>query len=81
MHTAKLKTNGQITIPKQVHKALGLDAGGRVEFVLVGPGRYELVAATRDVKELKAMFGPAKKLVSIEAMKSTIAWCGETSIK
>jgi antitoxin PrlF len=65
MHTAKLKANGQITIPTQVRKALGLNAGGRVEFVLVGPGRYELVAATRDVKELKGMFGPTKKLVSL----------------
>ena len=81
MYNAKLKTNGQITVPTQVRKALGLNVGDRVEFVLVGPGRYELVAATRDVKELKSVFGPAKKLVSIEAMKSTIAWCGQTSIK
>jgi AbrB family looped-hinge helix DNA binding protein len=72
MHTAKLKTNGQITIPAKVRKALTLNSGDRVEFVLVAPGRYELVAVNRDVTELKAMFGPASKLVSIEAMRATI---------
>ena len=49
------------------------DAGDRVEFVLIAPGRYEFVAATREVTELKGMFGPATKTVSIEAMSAAIA--------
>jgi hypothetical protein len=44
-----------------------------VEFVQIAPGRYEFVAATRDVSELKGMFGKAKKSVSIEAMTQAIA--------
>lgn len=45
----------------------------RLEFVFIAPGRYEVVAASSDVTELKGMFGLAKKSVSIESMNATIA--------
>ena len=67
MTTATLTSKGQITIPADVRRDLQVDAGDRVEFVQIAPGRYEFVAATRDVSELKGMFGKAKKSVSIEA--------------
>jgi antitoxin PrlF len=69
MTTAPLTAKGQITIPAEVPKDLKVDAGDRVEFVRIAPGRYELVAATQEVTELKGMFGPAKKTVSIQAMR------------
>jgi AbrB family looped-hinge helix DNA binding protein len=73
MATATLTSKGQITIPLEVRKDLKVDAGDRVEFVLIAPGRYEFVAATSEVTELKGMFGPAPKAVSIEAMNAAIA--------
>jgi antitoxin PrlF len=73
MSTATLSSKGQITIPFEVCSELKLDAGNSVEFFLIAPGRYELVAATRDVAILKAMFGQAKKGVSIESMNAAIA--------
>jgi antitoxin PrlF len=73
MTTAALTSKGQITIPVEVRNDLQVGAGDRVEFVCVGSGRYEFVAATRDVTALKGMFGPAKKSVSIEAMNAAIA--------
>jgi AbrB family looped-hinge helix DNA binding protein len=76
MSTATLTTKGQITIPAEVRKDLNVDTGDRVEFVLIAPGRYEFVAATREVTELKSMFGPAKKAVSIDAMNAAIAGRG-----
>jgi AbrB family looped-hinge helix DNA binding protein len=76
MSTATLTTKGQITIPAEVRKDLNVDTGDRVEFVLIAPGRYEFVAATREVTELKGMFGPAKKGISIEAMNAAIAGRG-----
>lgn len=76
MATATLTSKGQITIPAEVRNDLKVDAGDRVEFVLIGPGRYEFVAATSEVTELKGMFGPAKKTVSIEAMNAAIAQRG-----
>jgi len=72
MTTATLTTKGQITIPVQVRQALNVDAGDRVEFVEIEPGRYEFVAATRTVKELKGMFGRPDRTVSIEDMNKAI---------
>jgi antitoxin PrlF len=73
MTTATLTSKGQITIPVEVREALGVDAGDRVEFVEVGPGRYEFMAATRSVTALKGMFGKPRKSVSIEEMNAVIA--------
>lgn len=74
MATATLTSKGQITIPVQVRTALGLDAGDRVEFVEVGKGEFNIVAATRSVKELKGMLRVRRrKPVSIEEMNRAIA--------
>ena len=73
MSTATLTSKGQITIPVEVRNHLKVDAGDRVEFVLIAPGRYEFVAATRDVTVLKGKFGRPKKIVSIESMNVAIA--------
>jgi AbrB family looped-hinge helix DNA binding protein len=73
MATATISSKGQITIPAAVRDALRVGTGDRVEFVEVGPGRYEFVAATRSVTELKGMFGKPRKSVSIEEMNAAIA--------
>jgi len=76
MATATLTSKGQITIPVEVRNDLKVDAGDRVEFVLIAPGRYEFVAATGEVSELKGLFGPASQKVSIEDMNQAIAQRG-----
>lgn len=73
MSTATLTSKGQITIPADVRRVLNVQTGDRVEFVQVEPGRFELVAATRSVRELKGMFGDAGRTVSIDEMNRTIA--------
>ena len=55
MATATVTSKGQITIPVQVRAALGVDAGDRIEFVEVGKGEFNIVAATRSVKELNGV--------------------------
>lgn len=72
MATATLTSKGQITIPVEVRHALQVGTGDRVEFVQIAPGRHELVAATRQVTELKGMFGKPSSVVSIEEMNAAI---------
>ena len=79
MTTATLTSKGQITVPAAVRAALGVDAGDRVEFVEVAPGRYEFIAATRPVTALKGMFGKPRRVVSIEAMNAVIAGRGASA--
>ena len=76
MSTATITSKGQITIPVDIRNELKVDAGDRVEFVQIAPGRYEFVAVTSEVTALKGMFGPAKEVVSIEAMNAAIAQRG-----
>jgi len=73
MATATVTSKGQITIPAKVRKALHVEAGDRVEFVELECGRFELVAATRSIRELKGFFGKPGKSVSIEDMNRAIA--------
>ena len=79
MTTATVTSKGQITIPANVRQALQVEAGDRVEFVEVDPGRFEFIAATRSVKELKGMFGKPAKAVSIEDMNRVIATRGASA--
>jgi AbrB family looped-hinge helix DNA binding protein len=72
MSTATITSKGQITIPADVRRALDVGTGDRVEFVQVEPGRFELVAATRSVRELKGRFGRPARVVSIEEMNAAI---------
>ncbi len=74
MAAATITSKGQITIPVRVRTALGVDAGDRIEFVEVGKGEFNIVAATHSVKELKGLFrGRRRKPVSIEEMNAAIA--------
>jgi antitoxin PrlF len=71
---ATLTSKGQITIPARVRTALGVDAGDRIEFVEVEKGEFNIVAATRSVKELNGMlYRKGRKPVSIEEMNAAIA--------
>jgi AbrB family looped-hinge helix DNA binding protein len=73
MTTATLTSKGQITIPADVRRALNVQTGDRVEFVQVQPGRFELVAATRSVRELKGMFGKPARSLTIDDMNRVVA--------
>lgn len=79
MTTATVTSKGQITIPAEVRQALAVEAGDRVEFVQVEPGRFELIAATQSVKELKGMFGKPRKSVSVADMNKAIAARGASA--
>lgn len=73
MSTATMTSKGQITIPALVRVALGVEAGDRVEFVQVEPGRFELVVATQSVTALKGMVRKPAAPVTISAMNAVIA--------
>lgn len=73
MTTATMTSKGQITIPAPVRAALGIEAGSRVEFIQVGEGRFELVAATRSVTALKGLVRRPATPVTVEAMNAAIA--------
>jgi antitoxin PrlF len=72
MATATLTTKGQVTIPRDVRKKLGVDAGDRVEFVETAPGVFALHAATRNIEELKGLIRKPRRRVSLAEMDAAI---------
>lgn len=79
MTTATVTGKGQITIPAQIRAALHVGTGDRVEFVEIEPGRYEFMAATRSLSELKGMFKKPSQPVSIHDMNAAIAARGASA--
>ena len=76
MSTATITSKGQITIPAIVRNTLGVEAGDRVEFIEVEPGRFELVAATQSVTALKGLVRKPAAPITIAAMNEAIATRG-----
>ena len=72
MTTAVDTSKGQITIPKPVRDGLGVESGDRVEFVELERGVYTVVAATRDIRDLKGVIPKPAKPVSVEDMNKAV---------
>jgi AbrB family looped-hinge helix DNA binding protein len=73
MPTSKLTSKGQITLPQAVRRALGLEAGDKVDFVQV-KGGYKLIPLRKNVRALKGRFaGRIERPVSLEEMDEAIA--------
>ncbi|MDR2373003.1 MAG: AbrB/MazE/SpoVT family DNA-binding domain-containing protein [Bifidobacteriaceae bacterium] len=73
MPTATLTSKGQITLPAEVRRALGLSRGQRVEFTQV-EGGFLVTAPARPVSRLAGFFGPHQgPPVGIEQMNRDIA--------
>ena len=72
MPTSTVTSKGQITLPRDVRRVLGLGAGDKVDFVGVDGG-YMLVPVRKDVRELKGRFsGRVRRPVSLEEMEEAI---------
>ena len=67
-----ITSKGQITLPKALRDRLHLQAGDRVQFLLLEDGRIELVAVTSPVTRLKGMLPPPPQPVTLEEMEAAI---------
>ncbi len=73
MPAAKVTSKGQVTIPKEVRLALGVEPGDRVSFVLRPDGVVELVARTGSLLDLAGVLGERRLGVTVEDMDAAIA--------
>jgi len=72
MSTATLTAKGQVTIPADVRRRMGLGAGDRIEFVEIESGEYLIKPAIDDVRTLKGLLRKPATPISIEDMNATI---------
>ena len=80
MSAATMTSKGQITIPVEVRKKLGLKTGSRIEFLYnEETGCYELLPKTLSIKAFAGMIKWTGKPVSIEEMNRVIAEAGASA--
>lgn len=73
MSASKITAKGQITIPKVIRDALGVDTGDKVEFVVRADGVVEMIARTRPLLSLAGVLGVRRLGVTVEDMDAGIA--------
>ena len=68
--TATMSTKGQVTIPVDLRRRLGLESGDRVAFVEFD-GAFAIKPANDDVRSLKGLLRKPEKPVTVEDMNVT----------
>jgi AbrB family looped-hinge helix DNA binding protein len=72
MARAKVTSKGQITIPAEVRKAMRLDAGDEVEFVVAGNGRFSLKPRNGSIRDLAGCARRLDRVPTIEEMNEAL---------
>jgi AbrB family looped-hinge helix DNA binding protein len=68
MPTATMTSKGQITIPIEVRKALGLKAGVRIDFYEIEKGEYAFRPKTGSIMEMRGCLAYDGPTITIEEM-------------
>lgn len=78
MSQATMTSKGQITIPKDVRDALGLEPGVKIDFIRVNDGEYRLRPKNLHVSDLFGIIKYDGPPISIEEMNEAIrdGWAG-----
>ncbi len=71
-HAATVSSKGQVVIPSDVRRKLGLVQGSVLRFVVEGDS-VRLLAAAGDIRKLKGRLPAPARPVSIDDMNDTIA--------
>lgn len=74
MASSRLSTKGQLVVPVEIRRYLGLRTGDRIDFVVGEDGSVTLRPARLQVRDLEGMLahdGPVQP-VSIERMKEAV---------
>ena len=70
---ATLTAKGQVTLPKVFRNQLGLNAGDKIDFVMLDNGVIQIVPLKQSSRKLKGIIPKPSKAVSIEDMNEAIA--------
>lgn len=75
MAVATVTSKGQVTIPKKIRKALHIEAGDRVDFVLEEGSRVILRTAGRDIMDLYGLLHrPGRRPLTLRQMDRAVRW-------
>ena len=72
MPTATMTSKGQITIPIEIRKALGLDAGDKIDFFEFEKGQFAIAPRTASIRDLEGCVPRLDYVPTIEEMNEAI---------
>jgi AbrB family looped-hinge helix DNA binding protein len=70
---ATVTAKGQVTLPAEARRRLGITPGTRLEFLITDDGRLEIIPQTGSVRRLKGMLPAPDRPLSLEDMQRAIA--------
>lgn len=70
--TVTVSSKGQVTLPAETRRRLGIRAGTRLEFIIRDDDRLEVVLVGGSVRDLKGALPKPKKALSLEQMDEAI---------
>jgi AbrB family looped-hinge helix DNA binding protein len=73
MAAATVTSKGQVTLPAETRRRLGIRAGTRLEFIVKGDDRLEVVRLGGSVRDLKRLLPRPARPLSLDEMDAAIA--------
>lgn len=73
MAVATVTSKGQVTLPAETRRRLGIRAGTRLEFVVKDDDRLEVVRVGGSVRDLKGLLPRPERALSLDEMEEAIA--------
>lgn len=71
--TSTVTSKGQVTLPAEARRRLGIRAGTRLEFIIRGDDRMEVVRVGGSVRSLKGALPRPKRALSLAEIDAAIA--------
>ena len=71
--TVTVSSKGQVTIPFEARRRLGIRAGTKLEFILRADDRMEVGVVGGSVKDLKGALPKPRKSLSLDEIERAIA--------
>jgi AbrB family looped-hinge helix DNA binding protein len=73
MAVATVTSKGQVTLPVETRRRLGIRAGTRLEFIVKDDDRLEVVRVGGSVRDLKGLLPTPPRKLSLYGMELAIA--------
>jgi AbrB family looped-hinge helix DNA binding protein len=70
---ATVTAKGQVTLPVEARRRLGIGAGTKLEFLITEDGRLEVIPRVGSVRDLKGMLPAPEAPLSLDDMDRAIA--------
>jgi AbrB family looped-hinge helix DNA binding protein len=70
---ATVTSKGQVTLPVEARRRLGIRAGTRLEFIVKDDDRLDVVRVGGSIRDLKGLLPKPRRKLSLDEMEQAIA--------